>query len=496
MLFDSTIRFKDKHVRKILGPWYESTRDRCIYENHSEQFAKLVQRVLANAIDNDDFYSYCPLYSEILRKEFGRGINKEIMNTTLLEMKPHDQLKHICRGFRISKRLVDILWSHENFILYYGSIKRKNKFYYRIGNTNASYPELVCKAIRNISHNPFYLNFSKAKGYFDQMRMQLKNSDNEEERRRYIQRYLNDYIKMATLIRDVDTTVLNRNDKEVIETYCKYYPQKGGRIQETNGGFQICTRILKEFLLHDMGYINYDLKKSQLNCLKKLFDDYGLPKDDIDYLLNNMDDIIEYVGLKEGDFKDCLYAFIMGSPLKNYSSIDSTICNSDRKYSKNETFRRFSQIVKPIHDNSVLLLNYILMCKNKKHYKKYYGKWTIMNDCGMPFLDCKIDRKGQVLYRENDYDVGNKKQYNELRRRLMSFMLTGIETNFIHHLTQICSNHGISVVANEHDGLITDDYIDQSLVKEAIEKSGFTYADLKIKPICKQEELNDWNMVI
>ena len=84
--------------------------------------------------------------------------------------------------------------------------------------------------------------------------------------------------------------------------------------------------------------------------------------------------------------------------------------------------------------------------------------------------------------------VWNHREIESVKRTLAAFILQGQEACFIHHLTILCSENGIPVFKNEHDGLITGVNIPQSLIAKASSLSGLNNAKFQIKPICSPEK--------
>ena len=75
---------------------------------------------------------------------------------------------------------------------------------------------------------------------------------------------------------------------------------------------------------------------------------------------------------------------------------------------------------------------------------------------------------------EKDVIAGDKK-------KLSAFILQGLESGFIHHLTILAENYDYRVISNEHDGVVTIGTIPSEAIQIAKQRSGFKLASLELK---------------
>jgi hypothetical protein len=111
----------------------------------------------------------------------------------------------------------------------------------------------------------------------------------------------------------------------------------------------------------------------------------------------------------------------------------------------------------------------------------------------------KMDNASGVSFYPDTWDEGHERE-----TKAMAWFLQGLEAAFIHSLTILSKArpfdvaYGFKVVANEHDGLITDGEIpgvageeESEIVERAREMSGFHRAELKEKPFADEDEIEE-----
>lgn len=313
---------------------------------------------------------------------------------------------------------------------------------------------------------------------------------------------------------DISQTDELNERKRIVACYKgEYKPQTGGRITEIDG-LQRASRVLKYLMLEGRGYYNYDMKSCQLSGLyqisRKLGLDYNLI---LGYLNQNKKEKAKELKVDKDTLKICLYATIMGADIKNrrgtiYQTVEDYVYKGreyllEKQKHKEEVEKKYQRMVKylyPIYEIREEVLDNILfqggtfdnlglVTHNKKH--------LLRNNLGMIYRPHALSKNKEwlKLRGRNVYEpMKNKNEIKKARRRMMSFILTGLESFFIHTLTLLCDTNGINVVGNEHDGIITDAKIPKWIKSEAREKTNFKAARIRIKPICSKKELKEWNV--
>ncbi|AWR87060.1 hypothetical protein Mtai_v1c18260 [Meiothermus taiwanensis WR-220] len=78
----------------------------------------------------------------------------------------------------------------------------------------------------------------------------------------------------------------------------------------------------------------------------------------------------------------------------------------------------------------------------------------------------------------------------ELRRKLAAFILQGREALFVHTLAALSEKYGYTVIAHEHDGLVTLEEIPHAAVEEAQNLTGMPEVRLLEKPFEHHPAMN------
>lgn len=270
-----------------------------------------------------------------------------------------------------------------------------------------------------------------------------------------------------------------------------------GRVAELAGGFQGCSREMKDASLQRTGLINYDLKSSQANGLIHQFELFGL---DAEWLRSYVSDpeakkhYAARLGIGVDCWKQILYLVIMGGstnllkpgkeglvPTK-FSEIlhreldydvDSPAAGPPETYNdgldkkgqdavaalREELLRELGSLLGPLRKWRGLL---------KKSYhelgsdygRKYQGRIQIKNALGISYFV--------------DENTGSK---------LAARILQGQEAAYIHKLTLLSKDYDFKVVANEHDGVITQGKIPEKVLERVKEEVGIENFELVEKPI-------------
>ncbi|WP_251961556.1 hypothetical protein [Salinibacter ruber] len=106
--------------------------------------------------------------------------------------------------------------------------------------------------------------------------------------------------------------------------------------------------------------------------------------------------------------------------------------------------------------------------------------WCMKNHCGVPFY------RGEHIEDEDD----DESWCHDARTAVMAWALRGLEGAFCHSITVLSATRtDFDVVANEHDGLITQGEIPASIIQAAREMSGFHRAELVEKAFADADDI-------
>jgi len=278
------------------------------------------------------------------------------------------------------------------------------------------------------------------------------------------------------------------DEKNDIYSYKPIYRiTASGRVSEIGGGFQSCSREMKQASIEGIEDIhNYDLKASQVNGLRHQFKLLDLDTSWLDEYINNpsaKEQLAERAMLSKEAWKKCLLIVIMGGqtnksiPVKEGSKrmkdsdvykeikddIKRTQVTEDSEEGASlvrESFlKAIDGLIKPLRKWRRTLKNDYWKI-GKKYGRRYRGVVRIKNYLG-------------ISYNKNDFTEG----------KLAARILQGQEAAFIHKITILSVDQGYKVVGNEHDGVITIGKIPDKVIEQAKEEIGITEFDLIEKPI-------------
>ena len=264
-----------------------------------------------------------------------------------------------------------------------------------------------------------------------------------------------------------------------------YEVSKTGRIHQSGGALQSCTRDMKHWAYAGIPNVrNYDLVASQVNVLIQFFDEAGL---DTSWLMTyrdtarNKEVFAARAGLPVETWKQCLLALIMGAHLprniNNFESRPNSIlkeladeADGDPERVK-ELLAGFTEVVMPLVEqiekwHEWLLRDYLLTNKRNSPAGKF-----ILNATG----------KKKYFSDLSDWDKPNGRNRWRAKSELAAFLLQGIEASMTHNLTLLGKEYGYKPIANEHDGLVVTGEIPPEAVDEASRLSGFRHAKLDEK---------------
>lgn len=263
----------------------------------------------------------------------------------------------------------------------------------------------------------------------------------------------------------------------VILCRAAYEKQSTGRITDKGVLLQSATREMKAAAYGTLPSVyNYDWKSSQPRMLRRWFERYDLPIHDLVNLLErSKHEHAEHVGLTVDGWKQAVMALVMGALL--YGSLergtrgDGTYRgevprivaeNAAEGVDSADAYVRFHAHVEPLYEQLRRWRRRLVDVWLPEH-EQYNAKGRfVQNDAGMPFYP-------------------DEHKPNALPRKLAAHLLQGQEAFLTHTLTKLSSEYGYAVLANEHDGLVTEGEIPEAAVELAKRIAGTPYAELEKK---------------
>ena len=216
---------------------------------------------------------------------------------------------------------------------------------------------------------------------------------------------------------------------------------------------------------------NYDIRSSQIAALCQEAEKVGI---DTSVLRDYMEDPnakIRYAkacGFVTPDgkvhstvWKKCLMSQVFGSSMAKFYGKPFKIIQEFDAMNVLTLHKQFEEVVTPFKQ-----------LINEWHRKlKEYLSSNAENHKNERFF---TNSAGMKINLDKDEIMSSKK-------KLSAFILQGLESGYIHHLTTMADEYGYRVLSNEHDGLVTIGEIPEKAIQIAKERSGFELALLEIK---------------
>ena len=289
--------------------------------------------------------------------------------------------------------------------------------------------------------------------------------------------------------------------------------QDSCRITELDGGLQNASRELKDAMIKDTGYINLDLKGSQVYGAKTELERFGIDTSWFDrYQVAGKQKLADDIGIKVDNWKGLLCSILMGGfpginkkgelmaknmdDLIKYKCVRKYVCPEvgiDVEWDAENN--RYNYLV-PHHDHPFMDVsrvfeivgNVIKECRplidgiNQWHVKLFDAYVANTGNNKARFI---ATNKADGRLNVSQYVKKGKHKFYltaEGKRKLAAHILQGKEAAFIHYITAF-SGEDFTVVSNQHDGLIIEGTIPMELIHNARSFSGLPYADLEEKSI-------------
>ena len=359
-------------------------------------------------------------------------------------------------------------------------------------------PELVRDAMRAVEPNG-YADFTAACAELSRQRADVRacrvaeatvaseygrGSDEHDDAGRVAQRaearYRNDLhcLRAIRANKTADVTGPAGEDTGVIRYRVPYRMTSTGRLAFVGGGAQSCSGRMKAALYIGVGaavgrpLFNYDIRSSQPTILREKLKEARLSTEWIDaYTAGEKADYAERAGLTVPTWKTVLCAVMMSATLPRLSRAERSRGDVVRAV-RDETGRRaflpvfasLRGVLDPLYGVIQDWHTYLTTDWLRANGYRDRGKEYVKNPTGARF--CVSDH------------VGAGRSPHKLRAKLAAFVLQGQEAYFVHALTLLGEKYGFTVLANEHDGLVTLGEIPPAAIAEAQAACSMPYADL------------------
>ncbi len=463
-----------------------------------------------------DSEGWTPIASKLIEKKLNGADWKKLYERDLIEVSSYSKQQGRSREFRVRpdwffkiQRMrpwttTDILAAEYYNLCNGQSLKRKNptKTKYYDSNRNPIFVGYQKKAVKLIK--PCKVNRKQVDDLLERRKLEvdLGLCSVKEELR-----YIHDLRCWEGIVRRMTSI---EGDFLIYES--AWDSQDSCRITELDGGLQNASRELKEAMIKDTGYINLDLKSSQVYGAKTELSKFGIDTSWFDYYqVAGKQKLAANIGISVDCWKGLLCSILMGGfpeinkkgelIAKNMDELIKYKCV--RKYVCPEVGidvvwdvenNRYSYLVpnpdNPYRDSRVfeIVKNVIKECRTlidgiKQWHDKLFDAYVANtgNNKARFIATNKADGRLNV----SQYVTKRKHKYhlsNEGKRKLAAHILQGKEAAFIHYITAF-SGEDFTVVSNQHDGLIIEGTIPMELIYNARSFSGLPYAELEEKSI-------------
>jgi len=462
--------------------------------DYNEETSHFFKHVLISSALNHKDHHWVPVCSRLIEKELRRA-NPLSLVGSLLKKSPYNRYKGLSRRWKV----VDSIRRHfcgllaeghqENrYDLFTGSKTERKYKSSKSDHNNNPHPDLIQNAMEVLTEG--YFNRDLIQVHFENYEDQVQELEDKVDS---TQPESNEHdtasrkLKTVQARRDSDlmcwNAVLNQGPEEVKDSICQYRlayePQKTGRITQIAGGLQNGSGEMKEAAYSGIDSLyNYDIKASQAFVFRDFMQEAGLDTSFLDAYLSDPEGKHIYsdkVGITAGTWKSALYAICMGA----YVPKDITRSNGDLRTIFEEELRekdgnveaekletiyaRFRDLTADFLEQVDAWKEYLVDTWIPDHAYQGRGGFWLRNDVG-----CKTK-------------VPPRKEARKWIPKLIAFLLQGREAYFIHSLTVAASHKGITVISNEHDGLVTLDEVPDSIVDKVRRETGMNYVQLPEK---------------
>ena len=504
---------------------------------------------------------YAPIPWQTLKKYGFREAMERLIKLNMVDVKgeirPKENVRGYCREYRLKLDLffeitklsiarVDT-YSKRGFVLYnlitgkkVKRIKYEEPLIYKYNKTTKKKELIVSPIVANgITPIKFcVVNYFFVEEYLNYFRWLFEDKNLEKNLTKYKSfkdvkdslseskylSYLNDERCWQNILACRTFDKMENFNKEW-RGYLRYIPvyesQSTGRKSEVGGGFQSCSREMKQEAFNYIpGVRNYDLKSSQIYCLRYQFMACRLNYKLLDYYLSADKEVLaKQIGLDKDTWKGINYGTYFGGfptdKIKNikiynnekdfgnlYSLLGHEIvyrhiCNflGIKTYYNQGRRRRECELINNNASQTVIAVCTILrkfyaqnreLLEEVEHWHKYLTH-NFPRSSTTAVEDNKkyIFNRSQMALEVTQYQNRKGKLNREGVRKLASHLLQGQEAQFISYLTWYSESDSecpYTVLSDQHDGLIVLGTITEKYIEKARQETEFFNAYLVEKP--------------
>lgn len=375
---------------------------------------------------------------------FKRALEK-LKQASLIKIIPKDVENHKCREFALSKRFLKRLFpgkrkdylQREDRYTYLTDIydKRQDPQTLEDLMVQAASGTMKVKHKTSVRDIPDKAFRERAKQVYGQLEPLCINLD---ALRDYCNQHptsvnMGYYYNFISHLCDVGVAIISH--KPLVVAYRQSYKtaKLGGRSFENGAGYQYLPRAMKEACL-GKGY-NYDIKGCQLEILRHELEQRGVPLKNLERLETAY--ISKKLKISEDKVKNFRFSAIF-----SVGSVNRAPKSSTRKYlnkalgpaEAEKVLKRWKKLMKPLKEDLNQLVDHYLTTGTRNRYGL-----CVKNAVGQSF-NCTYKKSGK----------GKKWQPQQMRRKLLSHMLQGLESYAVYEF--VANHHGICAL--EHDGFI------------------------------------------
>jgi hypothetical protein len=449
----------------------------------------LVSQLSGQARDNDGFV---PISTKLIEREIGRKHQLPLLiKSGIIGMTPHSRSQRKSREYRIIASVVE-RWTRQRLERYQFAPTEKRyvnlfdgrqitrrkpvrtKGYDQNGHR---YPEMIVDALSCIDQ--CLLNRDALIEHLS-IRSELARQTerlcgrNSPAHNRAVGRLSAD--SQALLVAESQGMV-STSQPGIWSFKPAFTVQQSGRVSMMGGGVQTCTKHAKAALYDGIEELrNYDIVSSHPTLLRQLMRQAGIHCEWLDEYVDVPDSRQAHaaaIGLPADTFKQIVIALIYGSTLPSVAQVRQrhsaarpfqlTLEHTGTAESAVQTYGRVVDCVTPLVKARSKFFKYLRTTYREQNQRRSKRGPYLPNACGMNFY---VDECHE----------------NDLAKKVLAHLLQGTESAFIHALTKGCSQDGVAVLSNEHDGLVVVGRIDEAAIQRARDQSGFVEARLIEKP--------------
>lgn len=291
-----------------------------------------------------------------------------------------------------------------------------------------------------------------------------------------------------------------------------YRVQRPGRLSQIGGGFQSCSREMKQAAYSGVpGVVNYDLRASQAMILIVLLREAGIdPWWIVAYVALGKAAAAEHIGISIDLWKKILYALLMGANAPSAAQarllpisreIDGEAAPSGGRYRDGPRKRYGSRKRYTFVFSRGTLTEAVLAEAGPDDFEAVYGRlleyteglrdalalWHTSLETSFVRENGWRNPKNGMTYLTNE--VGMKRAVEDRSSErvtrpaeIAAFLLQGREAAFTHALAASAREFGFHPLSYEHDGLVVQGVIPQEAVERAAGAARLPMSQVALEP--------------